>query len=304
MAAITKTSWAGFIPVLWAQSILDQVRANIILARLVARDYENELAGLGDTVRIGKIGTLSAVDKVAGTSVTRQASTGSSQDLVLDKHKIVPFVVEDVARAQANPDAMVKQTAEAARALAEQLESDLFAAIVAAAGTTVGTAGTDASTATLLLVRKALADAKCPQGAPKHAIWATKDANALLGVSANSIMVKANERGDAGEALREGQLGRAYGLEHYESTMVNVVAGSPATTQNVAFTPGAVQLAVRPINAQSPGMQSAFESDPVSGLAVRVTAGYDMDAVGMAMNVELLYGIKVVRPEWTVLART
>lgn len=307
MANITKTEWASLIPIQWATAILAQVRASIIGARLAHTDFANELAVWGDTVRISKIGAFTAADKVAGTPVTRQAPATTSLDLVLNKHKVVPFLVEDPARTQANPNALRAAVAEAGRALAEQFETDLFAAIAAAAAgaNIIGTFGTDSSEALVLLARKTFVDAKAPQTSPRVAIWHSKDVNALMTTN-GSKFTKANERGDEGDALREGALGRLYGIDHYESQLINVVVGAPNQTSCLGFVPEAVQFAVRP-QALPPsefGVMSDNAVDEVSGLAVRVVFQYDINNLGVAANADLLYGIKVVRPEWVELIRT
>jgi hypothetical protein len=300
----TKTQWASYIPVLWAQRILEQLRSNIVCARLCAMDYQDEIKNVGDTVRIPKVGALSAVDKVAGTAVTRQNPAASSLDLVLDKHKVVPFVIEDVARAQSNPTAMDAQINEAVRALVEQFETDIIAACIAAAGSNVGTYGTDASEALLLSARKALADSKAPQGMKKHLLWSTKDTNALL-TTASGKFSKANESGRT-DALYEANLGRLYGFDHFESQLVPALVGPPVQTQNIAAVGAACQVAVRPLPAEDSGagVKSAVVSDPLSGLSVRIMSQYDINNIGLATNVDLLYGIKVVRPEWVCLVKT
>lgn len=300
----TKTNWGSYIPIVWAQRILEQVRANIVCARLCAMDFSDEVKNLGDTVRIGKVGALSAVDKAAGTSVTRQNPAATNLDLVLDKHKIVPFLIEDVARAQAIPGAMDAQIAEAVRAIVEQFETDIIAACVANAGWNAGTYGTDASETLLLSVRKALADGKAPQGSAKHMLWATKDTNALL-TTASGKFSKVNESGRT-DALYEANLGKLYGMNHYESQLVPAVAGSPIQTQNIAMVGVACQVAVRPLPVEAPdaGVKSAVVSDPMSGLSVRIMSQYDINAVGLATNVDILYGVKLVRPEWVGLVKT
>ncbi len=307
MPNITKTEWASLIPIQWATAILAQVRANIIGARLARTDFANELAVWGDTVRVSKIGAFTAADKIAGTAVTRQAPATTSLDLVLNKHKVVPFLVEDPARTQANPNALQTAVTEAGRALAEQFETDLFAAISAAAAgaNIIGTFGTDASETLLLTSRKTFVDSKAPQTSPRAAIWHSKDVNALFTTS-TSKFTKANERGDNGDALREGYLGRLYGIDHYESQLINVVVGAPNQTSCLGFVPEAVQYAVRP-QALPPaefGVNSANAIDEASGLAIRVVFQYNIDQMGVAANADLLYGIKVVRPEWVQLIRT
>lgn len=305
MANITKTEWASLIPVVWSDAILAQLRSYIVAARLVSRLTDKNFAAVGDTFRIGKIGALTAVDKVAGTAVTRQAPAASSQDLVLNKHKVVPFLVEDAAAGTALGSSIEAQTREAVRALVEQLESDVLAAIVANSTNVLGTAGTDAAESLLLTLRKAFSDQKVPQDAERNAIWATKDVNALLTTS-TSKFTNANTRGDAGDALRTADLGELYRVRHYESQLINVVIGTPNTTQNVAFVPEAVVLAMRTLSIppESTGVKAAVSVDEVSGLAVRVVFQYDINALGIAANVDLLYGVKVVRPEWTAYVKT
>ncbi len=307
MPNITKTEWASLIPIMWADAILSQVRSNIIGARLAHTDFANEIAAQGDRVRISKIGAFTVADKVAGTAVTRQAPATTSQDLVLDKHKVVPFAVEDPARTQANPRALEAAIREAGRALAEQFETDLFAAIVAAAAGAqiIGTFGTDASETLVLTSRKTFVDAKAPQTAPRVGIWHSKDVNSLFTTS-SSKFTKANERGDEGDALREGSLGRLYGIEHYESQLVNVVVGTPNQTSCMGFVPEAVQYATRPMELPPDdfGVKGAVAVDELSGLAVRVVFQYILDHLAVGANCDMLYGIKVVRPEWVQLIRT
>jgi hypothetical protein len=128
MANVTPTVAAAFIPELWAQRALDYMRSNIALARLVTKDTDVAAFNVGDVLHIPYPGTFTAADKSPDTAITPAAPSGGGEVTVtLNKHKHVTFLVEDVARAQANQDLMDLYIRGASIALAEQIETDLFA---------------------------------------------------------------------------------------------------------------------------------------------------------------------------------
>jgi hypothetical protein len=75
-----------------------------VLARLVARDWDNDVASYGHAVKIPIRGTVSANAKAADTAITLNAPTDTNYTVTLDQHYEVSFIIEDVARLQARPD--------------------------------------------------------------------------------------------------------------------------------------------------------------------------------------------------------
>jgi len=297
MANITATVAQYFIPEVWANRALEVLRANVVLARLVAKDTDVAAFQVGDVLHIPYPGTFTAQDKAAGSAVTVQTPTGGSEvQVTLNKHKEISFIVEDVARAQANQDLLDRYLNAAVPAIAEAIESDLFAlyADIATAGYTVGTSGTDLTAATIRSARKKLNDNKCPLN-PRHLVISSKDEIALLGDS-NLATYFAMARS---QGISDGSIGNLYGFQVWMSQLVPAVAGTPVSTKNLAFHPEAFILAMRglPEPPASTGAQAATIRDPESGLVIRVLYAYNPSYLGVQVTLDVLYGVKVLRAE-------
>ncbi len=291
MANITTTVAQYFIPEIWAQRALEVLRSNIVLARLVTKDSDVAAFQVGDVLHIPYPGTFTAQDKTADGSVTPQAPTGGSEvQVTLNKHKHVTFLVEDVVRAQTNQDVLDRYINSAAVALAEQIESDLFALYVNLTNS-VGTSGTDITAATIRQARKTLNDNKAPQN-NRHLVISSKDEVALLADGDLANYFAYNRVG-----IPDGAIGRLYGFTIWMSQMVPVVAGTPDSTKNLAFHPEAFILAMRGLPEPPPntGAKAATIRDPESGLVLRALMSYNPTYLGVQVTLDVLYGVKVLR---------
>ena len=301
MADITTTSSAAFIPQIWANTALEILRNKVVLAKLVTRD--TDLAAfqqVGDTLNIPYPGAMVANDKAANGNVTLQVPTSTTTTLTLNKHKEASFILEDRANAVVNQDVISRYLDASVIAIAEQIETDLFATAITATNT-VGTYGTDLSAATIRSARKLLNDNKAPQDG-RALIVSDKDEIALLGdTNLQNYFAWSQTQG-----LREGSIGRLYGFDVYQSQLVPATGSAPLNTKNIAMAPGAILLAMRslpPVEAGT-GALSAVATDPVSGLAVRVTRAYNANVLGSQVTVDVLYGTAMLRQEKAVLVKS
>lgn len=294
MANITTTiaETAGFIPQVWAQRALDVLKANMVMARLVSKDSDFEPGWVGKTLNIPFPGTFTAQDKASDATVNLQTPTGgSSVAVTLNKHKVVDFLVEDVARAQSRPDLLDRYIQPAAIAIAQAVENDLFALYAGLSGT-VGTSGTDLTAATVRAARKALNDNKIPIDNRALVISPKDEISLLADSSLQNYFAFSRQAGVA-----EGSLGRLYGFDVYMSQLVPVVAGTPNSTKNLAFHPTAFILATRPFIDPPPstGVQAATVRDPDTGLVIRVIYTYDVSYRGVRVGLDILYGVAELR---------
>jgi len=296
MANITPAVAANFIPEIWAQTALQALRANVVLAKLVTRDSDVAAFTVGDTLHIPVPGTFVANDKAAGSNVTTQVPTDSSVDLVLNKHKEVTFLIEDVAKAQANQDLMLRYLTNATIPLAEAIEGDLFA-LYAGFSHSVGTSGTDVAASTIRSARKQLNDSKAPK-AGRFMVLSDKDEIAVLGDSTLASYFAFSQP----DAVREGSSGRVYGFDLYQSQLVPVVAGTPASTKNIAGTPEFGLLGMRGLpETGNPGVEQMNMRDPESGLVLRQTVSYNPNALGVQVTLDVLYGVVELRDACAVV---
>ena len=124
---INTTSIASFIPQVWANEALEILRSNIVLAPLVTKDTDVAAFNVGDTLHIPYAGTLVAHDKAQNQPVTKQSPNSKDTTVKLDHHKEVTIMVEDFAKALAQPFLTQEYVKAQIIALAEQVDAPLFA---------------------------------------------------------------------------------------------------------------------------------------------------------------------------------
>jgi len=297
MANITRTSAGPFIPQIWANTALEILRNRVVLAKLVTRDSDLAAFQVGDTLNIPYPGAFTANDKAANTAVTLQVPTATTTTVTLNKHKEASFLVEDAARATANQDIIARYMEAAIIPIAEQIESDLLG-LYSGFSNSVGTSGTDITASTIRSARKKLNDLKAPTD-NRALVVSTKDEIAILGDSNLQTFFAFAQA----QAPKEGSIGRLYGFDVYVSQLVPVVTGTPNSTKNLAFNPGAIILAMRglPDAPAGTGAQTSVVQDPVSGLSLRVTMAYNASNLGVQVTVDVLYGVAKLRDEKAVV---
>ena len=119
----------AFIPEIWAARFTGRLREQLVWGSRVNRNYEGDIAQAGDTVKIPTPSTTVTIrDYTVGTNiVAAETTTGSTQDLSIDKQKYFHFKVDDVDRAQERPDIMADAMDEASYQMAVQVDSDIRA---------------------------------------------------------------------------------------------------------------------------------------------------------------------------------
>jgi hypothetical protein len=295
-----STVGTGFLPAIWANEALEILRSNIVLAPLVTKDSDVATFQVGQTLHIPYPGTFIANAKATNTAVTLQTPTGTDTTVSLNKHYEASFLVEDFTRAQANPVLMRSYIQGQTVALAEQVETDLIATY-SSFSTSVGTSGTDLTAATLRTIAKTMTDKKVAKG-NRHLLLSTKDVVSLQADSTLANFFAYNDSRDG--VVTTGQLPSIYGLRLHESQLVPVVAGTPNSTKNLAFDPGAIILASRalPEAPAGSGVEQHVIQDPQSGLVLRVTMGYDKAQLGVQVTMDILYGVAKLRDEKGLVA--
>jgi len=300
MANITVNEVADAIPTIVAAEALGYLKANTVLARLVSRDWDNEVAQYGQTISIVKPGSLVANDKAANTEVTLQAPSATKAQITLDKHKEASFLIEDVARFLSRPDMRERYIEAAMGAVSEQVDADI-AALYAAAGNTIDASG-GLTEAHLRQTRKLLNSAKLPLRDRYFVVHEDAEYE-LLGIDRFVNRDYAELRG-APPRLEEAYLGRYAGFDYFMDQMIVEVSGSPNLRENIAFQRYAIALASRPLPAapQNYGVQQVVMGE--DGLGVRVTMSYSHKNLGYLTTIDLLYGVGAVRPEGIVAVAT
>ena len=211
--AITK-----FQPTVWSAQLLGILDSSLVYAGApcVNRNYEGEISGYGDTVKVVSIGDPSIVDYAKNTDLTVQALTDAEQNLLIDQAKAFAFEIDDIDMRQARSGGALMS--EAARRAAYGLRdaADKFVAGRMAAGALPANKLTlvDVSSTASNLYDKLIVEAwvKLTQNdVPTEGRFLVVDPAAYGKLLLDSRFIKANESGTT-EGLRNGLVGRAGGF--------------------------------------------------------------------------------------------
>lgn len=284
----------GTIPTIVAAEALGYLKNNTVLARLVARDWDNEVAQWGQTIKIGYPGSLSANDKAAETAITLQNPAASEYTVTLNKHKEISFIIDDLGRFVARPDWFTTYMEAAVSVLAEAIDGDI-AALYSGFSQTIDASGGLAE-ANFRLAQKYLNSAKAPQ----RQRYAVLHEDAIYEATGIERIVNRDYAESLGSLAAENLVGKFAGFEIFMDQGIKT-----ATTQkNLFFHRNAMVLATRPLPAAPAGMgvvQSILDED---GIGLRVTVSYDHDYLGAKVTLDVLYGVAELRDNHGVVVST
>lgn len=130
-----------FIPELWSARLLYALEKSHVATALVNRNYEGQIANVGDTVHINTIGAITVNDYTRNTDMDAPETLATTdQALVIDQAKSFNFQVDDVDNVQAAGDLIDTAMGRAAYALADVSDAYLLSTIASGtdAGNTIG----------------------------------------------------------------------------------------------------------------------------------------------------------------------
>lgn len=295
MANITTSQLDDSIATIVAAEALGYLKANTVLARLVRRDWDSEVAQHGQTVNIPFTGSLSVNDKAANTAVTLQTPADSKVSVTLNKHKEVSFLIEDIGRALARPDYLNAYMVDGMAVLAEQIDGDLAALYSGFSQSINATSGL--GEASFREARRLLNAAKAPL-ADRFAVLHEDAEYAYLGIE------KAVNR-DYSETLGAAAAGALTGrFMGFDVLVDQKIATATSECKNLFFQRSAMVMVSRPLPPAPAGagvFQRVMDED---GIGLRVTVSYNPDHLGVQVTIDVLYGVAELRDNHGVVVRT
>lgn len=221
----------NFIGEIWSAQILQNLQKSLVYgqAGVINRDYEGEVKGRGDTVRITAHGPISIGNYDSSTGIgDPEELDDASAVLEITQNKYFNFRIEDVDAAQMNVALMESATRDAAYQLAEVADEYIAGIMAAQAGNTVGGDGTDKIfdgstndvTDEILSCKVALDEAN----APNQGRWIIFPPWAVKFLLKDTSIT--NPQWSAVEGvMKNGQIGRLYGFDILQSNNVPNTAG-------------------------------------------------------------------------------
>jgi len=204
----------ALVPEIWAQEGLIQLEENMVMSRLVYRDFEMDVANYGDVVNTRVPGDFKFYRKAQSDTVTSQDASLTNVAVPLDQHMYVNFIIKDEEASKSFQDLVDVHITPAARAMARGIDRVLIGQTPQFLTNYAGKLETMNSTLAkgyMLDAREKLNNNNVPM----------ENRNLVLCPSAETHMLNtelftaANQRGDDGTALEEAMLGRVLGFNTY-----------------------------------------------------------------------------------------
>jgi hypothetical protein len=128
----------NFIPQLWASNVISALDKIHVFSDLANRNYEGQIRGMGDRVKINQIGAITVSDYTKNsTTISYQTLEDAALWLTIEKSKYFAFAVDDVDAAQMNLDIMIEATRKAAYAINDTIDQ-YIAGLYTQAGVVTG----------------------------------------------------------------------------------------------------------------------------------------------------------------------
>lgn len=280
-------TYTNFDNEIFSQSALEGFVATLVPLNAFSKNFLPLPAPPGNTVLVPLIGALTATT-FSGTYTTTNGSL-SAVTVTINRHKIVGIGQSDLDAAGSSLAQLERFAFQQGSALAIAVLQDIASLwTTATANFALATAVSvvDFGVSQIRVGRLLLGQSKCP-AQDRSLILDVEPFDNLLGIS-NFIQVNLS---GSNETLREGRIGRALGLDIYESN------GLPGTNSVMGFIghASAIAIAMRYLQPQSGNTYTDARpiADPGTGAVFGIRKHYDNNTGNSYVNLECNYGYAV-----------
>lgn len=214
---------SAIVPEIWSARYYDVLLAELPFASVISKEYEGEIANLGDTVNISSFPEFDAGEELAeDAAADASAVTVSGQQLVINKRVVKDFIITRLALLQSLPS-MDKLRELAIYAILKKINSTIISTIVPSAAAPdhqiAYDSGTTLALADILEAKELLDGANVPQ-AMRHMVLGAAQMNDVFnitGFTSSDFLL-------AGAPLQTGQVpaGLLGFMPHMTTTVGNV----------------------------------------------------------------------------------
>lgn len=230
----TANDLDAFVPEFWAMESLAILQENMVIANLVHRDFENEVADMGDTVNTRQPNEFAAERLGTDDDVTVQDASATNVAVVLNQWLHTSFKIKDSDLSKSMADLVQIYLAPAGLSLGRFVDSCLLNQYIGFIGNTAGSlGGLSSSNARDYVVEtgQKLDENKAYEQGRNLILGSAAKATILK----NDLFVSAEKRGDGGSALETARLGSILGFDTYMcQNAPNVATPAAASFKNGA----------------------------------------------------------------------
>lgn len=259
----------NFIPTLWSETLYTELEKDYVGVRLSSRDFEGEIRGEGDRVKICGVGPVNVFDYTKNQDMpAAQVLSDNERTLVIDQAKGFNFFLDSIDHAQSKKGLMQAAMKEASDALSDVADRYIYSLEDENVETLTNSAATAASIiSTISDARRILMEHNVPNSTPISL-------EVPPAIEQKLVLANVLRSTDNTEALGRGYIGSFMGFDVYVTN--NITADENGFYRCFARTGRAIAYAeqVSAVKAYEPELR---HGDAVKGLH--------------------LYGAKIVYPK-------
>lgn len=270
----SATTLAVMIPEVWGSKVNDFYRAKLKMAKFFV-DRSDEVAEGGDILYTPNVTEMTANAKSAGSQVTLNNATETTQTLTIDQHFEVSFLIEDKEAAQVKRSYNTQQRymKNAAFTAAKKLE-DAVATLFASFSVSVGTTTVALSDA---VIREAIEKIETVDADYEDAAWFFHPKTVWTDImSVDRFALHQNTV--SADPILKGAVTQVYGQPVFSSTRITKI-NTNADYAGALAVPDAIHWATAALPGQKDGM------------GVRMQASYIQEYLGTLVTADILYGV-------------
>lgn len=283
--ALYANSLDAYVPELWANESLAILLENMVVANLVHRDFQDEVAAFGDIVNTRKPGEFTAKRKTANDDITLQDASATNVQVPLDQHFHTSFIIRDEEWSKSFKDLVVEYVAPAMQSIARAVDQVVLGQVhkfmANAAGKLNGMTSATALEDILALREKMNVNKAYTDG--RRLIVTPYTETIML---SDSRFLEAQKVGDDGSALREASLGRKLGFDifqcqnmNYISTLNADIASGTVTAAQAAGATGSQAVTLTGYNAVVGEFATVVGDQQPQVISARTVAMADTTAI-------------------------
>ncbi len=258
----------NFTSTVWSETLYKELQKNYVGVKLCSREFEGEIKGQGDRVKICGISPITVFDYSKNTDMpAAEVLSDNVRTLIIDQAKGFNFFIDDVDAAQSRPNIMTEAMRRASDALADVADSYIYSLTDSGVATISNTSVTAESIiSTLAEARLKLMENNVPNNA-------SISLEVSPAIEQKLVLSKVLRSTDNTDVLTKGYIGSFMGFDVYVSN--NIVKTGKAY-RCIARTNRAIAFAeqINSVTAYEPELR---HGDAVKGLH--------------------LYGAKIVYPK-------
>lgn len=249
---------SNFIPTLWSETLYTELEKDYVGVRLCSREFEGDIRGEGDRVKICGIGPVTVFDYNKNEDMpAAEVLSDTERTLIIDQAKGFNFFLDSIDLAQSKKTLMQAAMKEASNALSDVADKYIYSLTDNSVETLTNEAVTSVSILnTIADARRILMEHNVPNSA-------TISLEVPPAIEQKLVLAKVLRATDNTEALGRGYIGSFMGFDIYVTN--NIVPDNDGVYRCIARTGRAIAFAeqVSAVKAYEPELR---HGDAVKGL--------------------------------------